>query len=107
MTEFEMHNFFRFLKEINAYHPFIRNIKRRCLLSGVSPIILIRSLGSFAPTDDAFVWRNTPEGQYFWSYINNYYSLMREKILGTKLSYSEYLKGFDATYLKNQIGRNL
>jgi len=101
MTQEEIKAFFRFLKEIDAYNAYIRNLRRKCWQRNITPTARLAQMENICPIDDSFIWSDTPQGHGFWNYINCFYIDWTYNILKSKTR--DYLNRFDKDHLLKQL----
>lgn len=96
--------FINWLKDLGVYDQFIRNVQsyrmRICYSSDISPFF--ESLKEISPrqyVSRAFVWLSTPEGETFWTRIDNmwrvyvYDTIQKNQL---KHQFIEWLKSHEA-----------
>ena len=101
MTQEEIKAFFRFLKEIDVYNAYIRNLRREGWQRNITPTARLAQMTNICPIDDSFIWSNTPQGHGFWDYINCFYLDWPYEILESKTH--KYLNNFNRGHLLKQL----
>ena len=77
--------FIRFLKEEKIYYPFRRNVVNINVLKKH-----LRNVKKENAIYDAFIWRNTIEGQDFWAIMNSRWHSFLGKNKGIKILFFKY-----------------
>ena len=101
MTDKEINCLFRFLKEIDVFHQYIRSLKARAKQRGVTPKERLGVVEFSSAISDSFIWSNTVEGYRFWNYIDAFLSFNGKDILSSNAS--TYMCNFDKKKLKKLL----
>lgn len=101
MTDKEINCLFRFLKEIDVFHQYIRSLKARAKQCGVTPKERLDKNGFGSAIDNTFIWNDTVEGYRFWNYIDAFFGFNQKDILSSDIS--AYMCNFDKKKLKNLL----
>ena len=98
MTDKEINCLFRFLKEIDVFHKYIRNLKAGAKQRKVTPKERLDVTEFSLAIANTFMWTNTVEGYRFWCYIDEFLQFNEKDILSSNVS--TYMRNFDKERLK-------